>query len=1545
MSKQINFKQYANIDPTYKVTDLDIYANRVYYNIIIGIYEIANSIQKEKINFNYYRERSFYLVAKRSFYYLKYYSKQNIIDKKLYKQLRTYRIIIKQFFLHIANIYLNYPYWCLVYYLRCFRFIWYFLNSNASLIFIELPRAFSIKHFTIKDTKILYSFLYLQCVMILTCSLASENKRLRSVTDEQLVENILRRRRQRLTNRHQDCLPYALRSQTNYKLLVKKRPQILRKSSGLFRKQKYLTFSEKLSYLKKSEILRKNLFSKSLRYLTFSKDIKKRLVGYEFPDLPIVSYRSLCNNLETVQTLPTKQFRINYTNDDFYKDLKNVDFAYKPEILYKGLFKQTQNFSDMILGLKDHLLLITQESTKNNWFGVADANYYAKSYKVMVHFDLLSDITLIKSKAGQEVPSFSGNATKIVKLSQFFDNLYKIPRILQYIRLPSLNLDAPVNKRQTDVRYTMQLDDNQPFLYEGPVLSLDRKRDVILKNNVRFNFQNNTKANVISNIDSFISPDRDRRKSLLIGISPRRLTGKVQFRNVYSILQRGLVRKKLSDSLDPKKNKQERMLLNEYKASKHQRDDANAFFMRRHFNHGERMTTTNMAYLAFPEYHSKLEREAIFDNILRSFVSYYKHNLHHFDDKSVIEGPKKLETEIFTDKLLKVVRDSNNNVINLDTVNAHCKAGGNLKFSFRRYGSSPYKEIVVNLQSVESGPTSSVMLGGLNSFVDINKAGNLSFPIKNSIILNIVDYIYGFIDWVKEVFIWIITMDIFGLLTEFFEMIQLKETDDLFIIISVSKLLYIILIIHNFVILYLFYRLHCRVVRFLAIHTLNHIMNIEQEEGGLPIYSKLRHFIADWYNLSYFLPYTIYKNFDVDFTDVAGIQHYVDKLHELYETVGYRQTLYRLPGFIETSIDFERDLLREKALVGEQTQAHLILSGAPGTGKTFLVQAIGGELKIPVLLFTPNQFIGGLEDKIKRIFDKAEELAPCIIFIDEIDAIGYARPKIDLGQDKVSLYKRPNKYKPFSEFMREQEGFANEGNLIPRNGSLTGFIGNSIYWRDSVNEVGLTPTQDLYLNTERYIGEDLEATRFYYKGFEYDRSMLYRLLIECDSLNGRSLSKLKSNVPSWNFINLYRKKKGVGIIGATNRYHVLDPALLRVGRFHTRLHFTIPEEKDRFNLFHMKKGEGLNYDSNFDWEYFLRTTSGWTPAEITGVVGHSNMIAYERNISVITNDMVNNSINYILGVNFKVEECYSSKEAEEHFLFKQASRLFFDCVFKTGTNRDVYSKYPRRDRINLVSLRKKIITYYTINHKGRSFYERKLLGLLGLKIGEMYHQLHTQKDKKNNENPLVINIHDDISIEYAIIFIYLMVDYWCLYTSDSLLTSEAILPLNQYNRYTFDKKESILDALAAKIVSNRTDHPEYPALCDLLYFMHKQMPNTLMYLKHKIDWHYTYSLQFGLGKYTEGINPFFVAPTEIFGFNVHFRFSPTILLDFHSLERNKMERKIYALLYSTLRRGCIIAHDNLAVINFLKEKLREVEFLRVIDAERMLKEKGFKIIV
>merc|ERR1719230_1471765 len=118
----------------------------------------------------------------------------------------------------------------------------------------------------------------------------------------------------------------------------------------------------------------------------------------------------------------------------------------------------------------------------------------------------------------------------------------------------------------------------------------------------------------------------------------------------------------------------------------------------------------------------------------------------------------------------------------------------------------------------------------------------------------------------------------------------------------------------------------------------------------------------------------VQANTGVKFKDVAGIDECKEELTEIVE-------------FLQNPARFVK--------VGAKIPKGVLLTGPPGTGKTLMAKALAGESSVPFIQASASefieQFVGVGASRVRDIFKQAKEQGPCIVFIDEIDAIGRQR--------------------------------------------------------------------------------------------------------------------------------------------------------------------------------------------------------------------------------------------------------------------------------------------------------------------------------------------------------------------------------------------------------------------------------------------------------------------------------------------------------------------------------------------------------------------------
>jgi cell division protease FtsH len=240
----------------------------------------------------------------------------------------------------------------------------------------------------------------------------------------------------------------------------------------------------------------------------------------------------------------------------------------------------------------------------------------------------------------------------------------------------------------------------------------------------------------------------------------------------------------------------------------------------------------------------------------------------------------------------------------------------------------------------------------------------------------------------------------------------------------------------------------------------------------------------------------IYADDDVKvrFGDVAGVDEAEDELREIVE-------------FLKNP--------RKYTTIGGRIPKGVLLVGPPGTGKTLLARAVAGEAKVPFFSLSGSEFVemfvGVGAARVRDLFAQAEVKAPCIVFIDELDALGKVRIQTPMGSH-----------------------------------------------------------------------EEREQT-------------LNQLLAEMDGFDGR---------------------KGVIIMGATNRPEVLDPALLRPGRFDRQVLVDKPDVRGREDILriHVK---AVKLAEGVDLKVIAARTAGFAGADLANLVNEAALLAARKDKSAV----------------------------------------------------------------------------------------------------------------------------------------------------------------------------------------------------------------------------------------------------------------------------------------------------------------------------------------
>ena len=258
----------------------------------------------------------------------------------------------------------------------------------------------------------------------------------------------------------------------------------------------------------------------------------------------------------------------------------------------------------------------------------------------------------------------------------------------------------------------------------------------------------------------------------------------------------------------------------------------------------------------------------------------------------------------------------------------------------------------------------------------------------------------------------------------------------------------------------------------------------------------------------------------VRFSDVAGCDEEKQEMAEIIDYLKYPKK-------------FEK--------MGARIPKGILLSGHPGTGKTLLAKAVAGEANVPFYSISGSDFVemfvGVGASRVRDMFKKAQQTAPCIIFIDEIDAVGRQRGAgLGGGHDE-----------------REQT--------------------------------------------------------------------LNQLLVEMDGME---------------------ENTGVVVIAATNRPDVLDPALLRAGRFDRQITVALPDRKGREAILHVH-ARNKKFVKDLDLGALAKRTPGFSGADLENVLNEAAILAVRENKDEIGMIQIDEAIDRVMMGPAKVSRTYDDK--------------------------------------------------------------------------------------------------------------------------------------------------------------------------------------------------------------------------------------------------------------------------------------------------------------
>ena len=261
-----------------------------------------------------------------------------------------------------------------------------------------------------------------------------------------------------------------------------------------------------------------------------------------------------------------------------------------------------------------------------------------------------------------------------------------------------------------------------------------------------------------------------------------------------------------------------------------------------------------------------------------------------------------------------------------------------------------------------------------------------------------------------------------------------------------------------------------------------------------------------------------------------------------------------------------------------------LLVGAPGTGKTLLVQAIAGESKVPVLIQSGSVLKdyrkrGKGARSIQNLFRRARRIPPCIVFIDELDGIGLRREGLSLSPTgERDIIESLNDLGEVPASLEDLQNFQTKSEIIYEEDEEDIELDEVLNFGETLIEARQKNLVRIKVLQENQIERNARTEQV---------SILTQLLIELDGLNPLN---------------------DIMVIGATNRPYVLDPALLRPGRFYRVIELKLPDQQKRMKILNLYISR-IKKKSPIPWRYFSQRLEGFSAADISAIVNESALIS------------------------------------------------------------------------------------------------------------------------------------------------------------------------------------------------------------------------------------------------------------------------------------------------------------------------------------------------
>nr|YP_009519255.1 Cell division protein FTSH [Codium arabicum]AYC65184.1 Cell division protein FTSH [Codium arabicum] len=329
--------------------------------------------------------------------------------------------------------------------------------------------------------------------------------------------------------------------------------------------------------------------------------------------------------------------------------------------------------------------------------------------------------------------------------------------------------------------------------------------------------------------------------------------------------------------------------------------------------------------------------------------------------------------------------------------------------------------------------------------------------------------------------------------------------------------------------------------------------------------------------------YKVIRNTSVTLKKIAGIESIMLDISEIIWFLRSKKIQKQFLNTVFSVLFFQYQTKKVTNYFLFKSKSFLFV-GPPGTGKTFVVQAIANEAQVPLLIQSGSM----LKDPQRRgrgmrilqnLFKYARRVSPSIVFIDEIDGLGMRRE--NLAINSIGSY------------------------------DLMEFLETELYNIFIAQKVKKKSIED-YLDTDEFtVFEDLPEDYTQINTLNLTDNLI-KMLQQNENDNKSRLENLSLLTQLLVELDGLFTLTNIVVVGATNRIQILDPALLRPGRFNTIIPIDLPNSQKRIDILKLATNI-LGTDFEINWDYFSKRTQGLSSSTLATIVNESALIAINRN--------------------------------------------------------------------------------------------------------------------------------------------------------------------------------------------------------------------------------------------------------------------------------------------------------------------------------------------